>query len=126
MGRVPLALLGLPYSDVLLDSEGLRLSAWYVLASKPGRPVVVLCHGLGANKQNFLPVAQTLHELDFNVVTFDFRGHGDSEGRTTTFGIKESRDVVAAFGWARGKTSFEQGVRRGLLDGRCSVGADGC
>lgn len=100
--------IGLPYSDVLLDSESLRLAACHIPASKPERPVVVLCHGLGANKQNFLPVAQMLHGLDFNVVTFDFRGHGDSEGRTITFGIKESRDVKAAFGWARGKHPFSK------------------
>ncbi|MBY0527735.1 MAG: lysophospholipase [Gemmataceae bacterium] len=94
---------GIPYSEVLLDSQGLQLSAWHLPASSPERPVVVLCHGLGANKQNFLPMAQMLHRLDLNVVTFDFRGHGNSQGRTITFGVKESQDVKAALDYARAR-----------------------
>jgi pimeloyl-ACP methyl ester carboxylesterase len=92
---------GLPYTDVQLESDGLRLSAWHLPASSPTRPVVVVCHGLGANKQNFLPAAAVVHGLDYNVLLFDFRGHGDSEGRTFTFGVKESRDVKAARDFVR-------------------------
>lgn len=94
---------GLPYSDAMLDSEGLRLSGWHLPASSPERPVVVVCHGLGANKQNFLPMAQRVHALDYNVLIFDFRGHGDSDGRTITFGFRESSDVKAAFDYVRAK-----------------------
>src|SRR5262249_33646730 len=64
-------------------------------------PVVVICHGLGANKQNFLPAAHLVHGFNYNVLIFDFRGHGDSDGRTITFGVKESQDVKAALDHAR-------------------------
>lgn len=92
---------GLPYTDVQLESDGLRLAGWHLPASSPTRPVVVICHGLGANKQNFLPVASLVHSLDYHVLIFDFRGHGDSDGRTFTFGVKESRDVKAACDFVR-------------------------
>ena len=92
-----------PYNEVKLESEGLQLSAWHLPASSPERPVVVICHGLGANKQNFLPVADIVHGLDYNAVIFDFRGHGDSDGRTITFGVKESQDVKAAVDFARSR-----------------------
>lgn len=93
--------LGLRYSNVELESDGRQLAAWHLPASSAERPVVVVCHGLGANKQNFLPMAFQVHELDYNVLIFDFRGHGDSDGRTITFGCKESNDVKAALDYAR-------------------------
>jgi pimeloyl-ACP methyl ester carboxylesterase len=99
-GATPAA-LGLPYTNVVLRAEGMPLAGWHLPASSPERPVVMLCHGLGANKQNFLPMARLVHGLDFNVLIFDFRGHGDSGGRTVTFGYKESDDVQAAVAYAR-------------------------
>lgn len=89
------AAYGLPYTDLTLESDGLALAGWHIPAAAPDRPVVVICHGLGANRQNFLPVAQMLHGMQHHVVMFDFRGHGDSGGRTVTFGYKESADVRA-------------------------------
>ncbi|MBL8794489.1 MAG: alpha/beta fold hydrolase [Planctomycetia bacterium] len=99
-GGTPAA-LGLPYEEVTLAADGLQLAAWHLPAAAPERPVVVVCHGLGANKQNFLPVAQLLHGLDYHVIIFDFRGHGDSDGRTFSFGVRESADVRAAVEQAR-------------------------
>jgi pimeloyl-ACP methyl ester carboxylesterase len=95
--------MGLTHTDEFIESDGLRLAAWHVAASSPDRPVVVICHGLGANKQNFMPAVEVVHVLDYNAVIFDFRGHGDSDGRTVTFGYKESQDVKAAFDYARRK-----------------------
>jgi alpha-beta hydrolase superfamily lysophospholipase len=88
--------LGLPCSEVDFECDGLRLSGWDVPVSAPDRPVVLIAHGLGANKQNFLPVVQMIHELDYHAFIFDFRGHGDSDGWVTTFGDRESRDLKAA------------------------------
>lgn len=101
-GTTP-AEFGLPYTDVQLDSDGLRLAGWHLPASSPARPVVVICHGLGANKQNFLHAVSLVHSVDYNVLIFDFPGHGDSDGRTFTFGIKESEDVKAACDFVRSR-----------------------
>jgi len=78
-------------------NDGLSLSAWTIPAKDPDRPVIVMTHGLGANKQNFLPISKLLHECNFNVVSFDFRAHGDSEGHTCTLGVLESNDIKAAY-----------------------------
>lgn len=99
-GETPAA-LGLTYSDVRVRSDDLDLAGWHLAASSPERPVVVICHGLGANKQNFLPAAALMHDLDYNVLIFDLRAHGDSGGRTFTFGVNESRDVRAVCAYAR-------------------------
>ncbi len=62
---------GMNYAEHTLRTEdGLALSAWTIPANDPGRPVVVVTHGLGANKQNFLFVSEAFHKLNFNVVNF--------------------------------------------------------
>jgi len=77
--------------------DGVELSAWVIPCDQPNRPAVVLSHGLGANKQNFLHIGKLLHDLNLNVVMFDFRAHGDSEGHTCTLGVREAYDVKAAY-----------------------------
>jgi pimeloyl-ACP methyl ester carboxylesterase len=59
-----------------------------------GRPVIVVCHGFFQNRRTprFLSIARAMLECGFNVVTFDFRGHGHSRG-WYTFGRREPADL---------------------------------
>ncbi len=92
---------GLEYSEHRIKTnDGLELAVWKIPASYDDRPVVVLAHGLGANKQNFLPIARMLQRIGYNVVAFDFRAHGDSDGLTCSLGVLEAADVKAAFDFA--------------------------
>lgn len=93
---------GMDYTEhTLTTADGVKLSAWAIPADEPDRPVVVVTHGLGANKQNFLFVTEVFHNLNFHVVTFDFRGHGNSSGHTCTLAVNEGEDVKAAHDFAR-------------------------
>jgi pimeloyl-ACP methyl ester carboxylesterase len=38
----------------------------------------------------------SLHRQGFGVLLFDFRGHGQSEGKSSTLGLDEKRDVIGA------------------------------
>lgn len=92
---------GMAFSEHKIEtSDGLLLSTWTIPAKTVERPVVVVAHGLGANKQNFLSVSRLVNDLDYNVVTFDFRGHGDSQGHTCSLGVREGLDVKAAYDFA--------------------------
>ncbi len=91
---------GLDYRDVTLaTADGLHLAAWYVPASAPGAPTVLLAHGLQDSKWTLLRLIPWLHEAGYNVMAFDFRGHGDSDKRPTTVGREEVLDVQAALDW---------------------------
>lgn len=91
---------GLPYEDVTLTSEGLRLAAWHIPGNAGNdRPVVLIAHGIGANKQNFLMVAAQIQRWGYHVFMMDFRAHGDSAGLVSTLGLKEAADVKAAYDW---------------------------
>ena len=46
-----------------------------------GKPGVVLSHMFPADQQSWQPFAETLAELGYMVLTFDFRGYGRSEGK---------------------------------------------
>ena len=80
--------------------DGLRLSGWF-LAEEGSDATVVICHGAGANKGNFATFLHLFAEEGYNALIFDFRGHGESDGHTLTFGLYESRDVKAAVDWLR-------------------------
>jgi len=72
------------------------LAGWDIPAVAPDRPTVLFTHGVGTNRQNFLPLARLVHDLGFGVFLFDFRAHGDSDGLVSTPGLREADDLAAA------------------------------
>ena len=93
---VPLAPrdFGLAVEDVAITTDdGLRLAAW--LVARPGAPAVVLLHGYPADRADMLPIAAGLASR-FTVFLLDQRYFGRSEGRLTTLGFRERRDLGRA------------------------------
>jgi alpha-beta hydrolase superfamily lysophospholipase len=93
------ASVGLRFQSVSFDADGLRLAGWWIPAKEDGQPVVVITHGLGANKEQVLYPALLLHQRGFNVLLFDFRAHGESDGFLISLGEREVADVEAAHAW---------------------------
>jgi fermentation-respiration switch protein FrsA (DUF1100 family) len=62
-------------------------------------PTVVVLHGVKKNRTAVLRAALVLRRAGFNVLVFDGRAHGTSEGRYVTYGFYERRDVEAAIEW---------------------------
>jgi len=92
----PKTTLGLSYKDVTLDAEdGMKIKGWFIPSQQSDKGVVI-AHGLGANKSNFMGLASLWHEMGFNVIIFDFRGHGMSSGHTISMGYRERLDIKAA------------------------------
>lgn len=58
---------------------------------------VIVCHGVGANHSDIEVIHQVLYDAGFQVFTFDFRGHGLSDGHTITYGLNERMDVLGAY-----------------------------
>jgi len=103
----PLSGYGLPYQDVALRAkDGVIVHAWFVPMQGSDKGVVI-GHGLGANKSNFLPLVKLWHDLDYNVLIFDFRGHGQSQGHTLTFGLREKYDIIAAVDYLSGLSEID-------------------
>ncbi|CAN5518685.1 alpha/beta hydrolase [soil metagenome] len=74
-------------TELQFSSDGTICSAWHfvgsdsALAGPDGRPVVVMGHGFGGTKDSgLLPFAEKFSAAGLDVVAFDYRGFGASEG----------------------------------------------
>ena len=89
----------LPFETVQFQaSDGLHLEGWAIVAD-PTHPWMILCHGVGSNRADLMDIAAGLHAGGFNLLLFDFRGHGSSAGRVTSFGWLEQRDLEGALAY---------------------------
>ncbi|MCM8829961.1 MAG: alpha/beta fold hydrolase [Candidatus Omnitrophica bacterium] len=94
--------IGLPYENIVLKTnDGKSLKGWFI-PSKTGKGVIICLHGYPANKSDILPVVSFLYP-DFSLLLFDFRAHGESEGKITYFGLKEFMDVKAAMDFIKSR-----------------------
>ncbi len=97
-----------PYSALALEEvcfrtgDGLLLSGWFLSAPRSDTTVLI-CHGAGANKGNFIGFVEMLEGQGFSTLIYDARGHGESDGHTSTFGLFETADVTAAVDWLKSK-----------------------
>jgi hypothetical protein len=100
--------LGRPFEDVYFKTEdGVRLNAWFFPAatnSARSSLVVLLCHGNGGNISHRLEMTEALLATGVNVLAFDYRGYGRSEGYPSEEGTY--RDGRAAYEWLQ-KRGFE-------------------
>jgi alpha-beta hydrolase superfamily lysophospholipase len=89
-------------APTLLTADGVRLTGRRWRRTAPAHAAVVIVHGFSASSQcpNVEGVAEALHTDGFDVLTYDARGHGTSEGEST-LGDHEQHDVAAAVALAR-------------------------
>lgn len=119
---------GMEYRDVdITTADNVRLSAWEIPAATPSGKTVIVNHpllttrygseeGLDGVEAEFLPMVKHLHDAGYNVVTYDFRGQGDSDGGigsaaigTETpvgVGVLEWQDVAASLRYVLDSPEF--------------------
>ncbi|MEO8972035.1 MAG: alpha/beta fold hydrolase [Ktedonobacteraceae bacterium] len=87
-----------PLSIQTDDMKHLQGEFW---AQPHPAPTIILCHGYRVPRQYLQPVATMEYQSGYNVLLFDFRGHGQSERAITGGGTAEVHDLVAAVATAR-------------------------
>lgn len=91
--------LKIPLEKVILFSkDNTMISAW-ILKYHSNSPTIILSHGFEGSKLNVLNVAKNLYKNGYNCLLFDFRAHGESKGKITTFGYREQEDLKAAINY---------------------------
>ena len=86
--------VGLAYEEVTLrTTDGLHLAAWYVPADA-ARGTVLFCHGNAGNMSHRVGTLQILNRLRMNVLLFDYRGYGASEGRASEAGTYRDAETA--------------------------------
>jgi len=99
--------VGMDYQDVSIETtDGVTLHGWFI-AGRSSR-VLLFFHGNAGNISHRLDSIRQFQDLGLSVFIIDYRGYGQSEGRTTEKGIY--RDADAAW--------------RYLIEGRGIVASD--
>lgn len=92
---------GLTWSDVMIPGPaGSKLHGWWMPAqAQPALGTVLHLHGNAANISSHLPLVAWLPGAGFNLLSFDYRGYGRSDGSPSLDGIVQ--DGLAALAWLR-------------------------
>jgi len=119
---------GMKYRDVdIMTPDGVRLSAWEIPAASPSDKTIIVNHpasttrygsveGLDGVPVEFLPMVKHLHDTGYNVVTYDHRGQGESDGGVgrsaqgteapVGVGVTEWQDVVGSLQYVTNHPAF--------------------
>ena len=122
--------IGLGFQEVRIDvTDGESIHAWYIPAPSGSRvtgrsgdggaPTVLFCHGNAGNISHRLETIECLAALGANVMLFDYRGYGQSDGAPSETNMYA--DAAACYSWLTGS----QGVHSDkiVLFGRSLGGA---
>ncbi len=114
--------LGITVENVFFGApNGPRLHGWWVKARGPARGTVVFAHGNAGNLRLHTPAVKWLPELGYNLLSFDYRGYGQSEGSVTRKGTIE--DTLAAIDFATARDAGRVVVFGHSLGGAIGIAA---
>lgn len=117
-------------------ADGLTLAGTYLHARTPSRSgVIVFCPEFLGDRGSASLYAEYLLDLGFDLFSFDFRNHGDSESETTYKPLqwvsnRETRDLKAALAYLRKRDDADPagvglfGVSRGGSAAICVAARD--
>lgn len=92
--------LELPYEEISLETEdGIKLHAWFIPGDGPYG--IVIAPGYTDSMSVVLKYAPFLHEAGYQLLLFDPRGQGLSEGALYAFGSFEPEDIEAGMNYLR-------------------------
>lgn len=119
---------GMDFLDIdIITKDNIRLSAWEIPAPISSDKTIIMNHpllttrygsveGLDGVSAEFLPMVRHLHDSGYNVVMYDHRGQGESDGGlgATTIGteapigvgVLEWQDVVASLEYVLSHPEF--------------------
>lgn len=90
---------GVTYNEVWFTSrDGVRLHGWFIPApdKQTAKGTIISCHGQEGSKDGDTRQVIPIQQAGYNLFMFDFRAHGQSDGRQTTFGMYEKEDLMGA------------------------------
>ncbi|MFC1978741.1 alpha/beta hydrolase [Chloroflexota bacterium] len=95
------------------DTDSITLRGWFLFADGSD-DVIIMLHGNDYHRDDptigMLEIAGELVNNGYNVLTFDLRGHGESEVTKISRGYYEKRDLLGAIDYLKGRGFDDIGV----------------
>jgi len=89
------------YKSDEMAGEQIELVGWFIPGDSIESPTFIVLHGQNDNRIGSLKYAGMLGRAGYNVLIYDQRYHGLSEGDFCTFGYYEGYDVSAAIDYLK-------------------------
>ena len=85
--------VGMTYQDVSIETtDDVTLHGWFIAGRSS--QVLLFFHGNAGNISHRLESIRQFHDLGLSVLIIDYRGYGQSTGRTTEMGIYRDADAA--------------------------------
>ncbi|MFT4416954.1 alpha/beta hydrolase [Fredinandcohnia humi] len=89
--------------DVIINSQfGYTLKGWLVSGTAK-KKFIIISHGVTQNKLNSIKYMKLFLNRGWNVLLYDHRRHGESGGKTTSYGHYEKFDLQSVVSWIKEK-----------------------
>ncbi|MFC4324085.1 alpha/beta hydrolase [Litchfieldia salsa] len=85
---------------------GYSIQGWFVKATNDKR-FMIISHGVTMNKINSIKYMKLFLSRGWNVVVYDHRSHGESGGKTTSYGFYEKFDLQSVVSWIKNQYGDE-------------------
>jgi hypothetical protein len=96
------------------QGAGVRLEGWRFRGEGPvRRGTVVYLHGIADNRGSSLWIANHFLPLGYDVVAYDSRAHGASEGSACTYGVYEKQDLLRVLATVEARPIYLLGISLG-------------
>jgi uncharacterized protein len=79
--------------DATFAGAGIRLRGWRCRTTATRRATIVYLHGIADNRTSAAGIVQRFGPQGFDVVAYDSRAHGESDGDSCTYGFFEKQDL---------------------------------
>src|SRR5690606_10810389 len=89
--------------DVSIHSNfGYTIKGWLVKGTDKNR-FIIISYGVTQNKLNSIKYMKLFLERGWNVLLYDHRRHGETGGKTTSYGHYEKFDLASVVSWIKEK-----------------------
>lgn len=90
---------GFQYEEIFLTTpDHIKIHCWYI-PHENAKGCLLFCHGNMGNISHRMESIRQFHSLEMNVMIFDYRGYGISEGRLSEQGTYT--DAETAYHWLK-------------------------
>ena len=79
---------------IIKSFDGYELHTTYIPSAVPSKKFVILVHSSTYCRIGGIKYFNIFRKMGYNGILFDLRGHGDNKKSPSTWGIKESKDLL--------------------------------